>query len=294
MAAAIELAIIGGSGFYDMPGLGAIEEVRVETPYGPPSDVIRTGTLEGRRVAFLARHGKGHRLLPSELPQRANFWALKSLGVRSVLAVSAVGSLREELRPGDFVVPDQLIDRLRGDRPDTFFGDGVVGHVGMGSPMCDRLRSATLGAVASTGDPAWDGGTYVVIEGPSFGTRAESHLYRQWGASIVGMTALPEARLAREAEMCYAIVSAVTDYDSWREAEGDVTAETVFAVLAKNVARSQQIVRQLAATLDLSAICGCETTLDASMVTPPHAISAERRAQFGPILSRWLAARGDV
>ncbi len=274
-----------------MPGLSDVEELRIDTPYGAPSDTIRVGTLEARRVAFLARHGKGHRLLPSELPQRANFWALKSIGVRSVLAVSAVGSLREEIRPGDLVAPDQLIDRLRGDRPDTFFGDGVVAHVSMGQPVCARLRAAALEAIAETGDPGWDGGTYVVIEGPSFGTRAESHLYRQWEASIVGMTAMPEARLAREAELCYAIVSAVTDYDSWHDAEGDVTAETVFAVLAKNVVRSQTVVSQLAKTLDLSTACACETSLDSSMVTPAHAISAERRAQFGPILSRWLAAR---
>lgn len=293
MQSLVELAVVGGSGFYEMPGLSDVEELTIDTPYGATSDNIRVGTIEGRRVAFLARHGRGHRLLPSELPQQANFWALKSIGVKAVLAVSAVGSLREELRPGDLVVPDQLIDRLRGNRPETFFGGGVVAHIGMGSPFCDGLRKSCLDAITGTGDPGWDGGSYIVIEGPSFGTRAESLLYRQWGASIVGMTALPEARFAREAEVCYATIASVTDYDSWHESEGDVTAETVFAVLQANVARSQSVVRELARTLDLSTPCACNSALDAAMVTPPRSIPAERRVQLEPILARWFAARSS-
>ncbi|MEX1103118.1 MAG: S-methyl-5'-thioadenosine phosphorylase, partial [Dehalococcoidia bacterium] len=204
MRPAITLAVIGGSGFYEMPGLDDVEEIAVSTPFGEPSDVIRVGTLDGVGVAFLARHGRGHRLLPSELPQRANFWALKSLGVERVLAVSAVGSLREEFRPGDVVVPDQLVDRTRGARPQTFFGEGVVAHVAFADPFCPQLRPLVLGAAREAGATAHDGGTYVTIEGPAFGTRAESELYRSWGMDLVGMTALPEAKLAREAELCYA------------------------------------------------------------------------------------------
>ncbi|HEY4670099.1 MAG TPA: MTAP family purine nucleoside phosphorylase, partial [Tepidiformaceae bacterium] len=196
MALPVAFGVLGGSGFYEMPGLADVEEVSVATPFGQPSDTIRLGTIEGRRVAFLARHGRNHSLLPSELPQRANFWALKSIGVKRVLGVSAVGSLREDYRPGGMVVPDQLIDRTAGVRPATFFGDGVVAHVAMGDPFCERLRGQTITAARATEATAHDGGSYVVIEGPAFGTRAESEVYRGWGASIVGMTALPEAKLA--------------------------------------------------------------------------------------------------
>jgi 5'-methylthioadenosine phosphorylase len=294
IAAPIRLAVLGGSGFYDMPGLSDIEERVIDTPFGSPSDAIRVGTLEGERVAFLARHGRKHTHLPSELPQRANFWALKTLGVEAVFAISAVGSLREELRPKDLVVPSQLVDRLRGNRPETFFGDGVVGHIGFAEPFCESLRNAVLHAAHSASIPAVNGGTLVVIEGPSFGTKAESHLYRQWGADIVGMTTLPEARLAREAEICYASLSAVTDYDSWHESEEAVTANAVFAVLKQNVEASQAVVRGLAATVHNREACDCRTTLDSSMVTAPRDIPEGRKADLGPILERWLAARGDA
>ncbi len=294
VAAPIRLAVLGGSGFYDMPGLSDIEEHVIETPFGPPSDAIRVGTLEGERVAFLARHGRRHTLLPAELPQRANFWALKSLGVEAVFAVSAVGSLREELRPRDLVVPSQLVDRLRGNRPETFFGDGVVGHVFFAEPFCGSLRDAALAASATIGIPAVNGGTLVVIEGPAFGTRAESHLYRQWGADIVGMTTLPEARLAREAEICYSMLAAVTDYDAWHESEEAVTANAVFAVLKQNVEASQGVVRELARTIGGRAACPCRETLDSAMVTAPRDIPAARKLDLQPILGRWLAARGDA
>ncbi len=288
MRAAISLAVIGGSGFYDMPGLDDVEEVAISTPFGEPSDVVRTGTLEGVRVAFLARHGKGHRLLPSELPQRANFWALKSLGVERVLSVSAVGSLRDEFRPGEMVVPDQLVDRTRGIRPQTFFGDGVVAHIAFADPFCPQLGPLAWEAAGATGTVAHWGGTYVTIEGPAFGTRAESHLYRAWGMSVVGMTALPEAKLAREAELCYATLAAVTDYDTWHSEHAAVDAATVFRVLQRNVAVSREAVRHLVRTLPPIRDCGCGTALDAALVTPPGAIGPEARERLGPLLARRL------
>lgn len=286
MAQPIELAVVGGSGFYEMPGLSAIEEIDVTTPFGAPSDAIRVGTLEGVRVAFLARHGRHHTLLPSELPQRANFWALKSLGVSRVLAISAVGSLRDDYRPGDMVIPNQTIDRTRGDRPETFFGNGVVAHVAFAEPFCRRMREA-VGYAAGTAGTVRNGGSYVVIEGPAFGTRAESELYRSWGASIVGMTALPEAKLAREAELCYAVLAAVTDYDAWHDEHEAVDARNVFAVLQQNVTVSREAVRKLVGSLPQGG-CSCGTSLDAGLVTAPKAISADARKRLAPILERRL------
>ena len=290
MTQSIDLAVLGGSGFYEMPGLSAVEELCVETPFGAPSDAIRVGDLEGRRVAFLARHGRHHTLLPSELPQRANFWALKSLGVERVLAVSAVGSLREDFAPGDMVVPDQLIDRTRGARPATFFGDGLVAHVGFADPFCPELRQAIV-----AGDSArlHRSGTYVVIEGPAFGTRAESDIYRGWGASVVGMTALPEAKLAREAEICYAVLAAVTDYDAWHSEHDAVDAATVFTVLQRNVEASREAVRQLVKALPLPGACSCRHALDSALVTGPGQAPAETVARLQPILNRRMGARTE-
>lgn len=290
----IVLAVIGGSGFYEMPGLERVNEVRVDTPFGAPSDAVRIGTLEGQRVAFLARHGRGHRLLPSELPQQANFWALKSLGVRHILSVSAVGSLREDFHPSDLVVPDQLIDRTRGQRPATFFGAGAVAHIAFADPFCPSLRSLVLAAARDAGASVHDGGTYVVIEGPAFGTRAESFLYRSWDASVVGMTALPEAKLAREAEICYATLAAVTDYDCWHESEGEVTADAVFAVLRRNVEVSQQAVRRLIRALAVTpaSSCACRTALNTALVTEPTAIPQATRDRLAPILARRLEEAG--
>ncbi len=288
MRPTVDLAVLGGSGFYDMPGLLDVDEIAIDTPFGPPSDSIRVGTLEGRRVAFLARHGRHHSLLPSELPQRASFWALKSLGVARVLAVSAVGSLREDYRPRDFVVPDQLIDRTTSWRHPTFFGDGVVAHIGMGDPFCRALRRLAIDSGRASEAVTHDGGAYVVIEGPAFGTRAESELYRGWGASVVGMTALPEAKLAREAELCYAVIATVTDYDSWHASHESVDAATVFGVLRENVAHGQQAVRNLIGMLDSIGSCDCGTVLDAALVTAPAAISEEARQRLGPILARRL------
>lgn len=283
----IELAVVGGTGFYDMPGLTGVAELEFETPYGRPSDAIRVGELGGVRVAFLARHGRGHTFLPSELPQRANFWALKSLGVTRVLGVSAVGSLREECAPGDLVTPDQLIDRTRLDRPATFFGEGVVAHVGFADPFCPELAGAATAAGRAAGAVVHEGGSLVVIEGPAFGTRAESELYRSWGARLVGMTALPEAKLAREAELCYALLTAVTDYDAWHPGHDAVDAQTIFRVLRKNVEVSREAVRQLAAALP-ERTCNCGTSLDLGLVTAPEAIPPAARERLGPILRRRL------
>ena len=286
---AVDLAVLGGSGFYEMPGLTSVEEVAVETPFGAPSDAIRIGMLDGMRVAFLARHGRHHSILPGELPQRANFWALKSLGVKRVLGVSAVGSLREDYPPGDMAVPDQLIDRTRGSRPATFFGDGVVAHITFGEPFCPALRASVLAASAATGAATHDGGTYVVIDGPAFGTRAESELYRSWGASVVGMTALPEAQLAREAELCYAILAGVTDYDAWHDVHAAVDARSVFAVLQRNVALGHAVVRSLIRHLPSDDACECGTALDSALVTSARAIGDAALTRLRPILERRLS-----
>ena len=286
---AVDLAVLGGSGFYEMPGLTSVEEVAVETPFGAPSDAIRIGVLDGKRVAFLARHGRHLSILPGELPQRANFWALKSLGVRCVLGVSAVGSLREDFAPGDLAVPDQLIDRTRGSRPATFFGDGVVAHITFSEPFCPGLRASVLAAAAAAGATTHGGGTYVVIEGPAFGTRAESELYRSWGASVVGMTALPEAQLAREAELCYAILAGVTDYDAWHDVHAAVDARSVFAVLQRNVALGHAVVRSLIHHLPADDTCECRTALDSALVTSARAINDAAFTRLRPILERRMS-----
>lgn len=247
--------------------------------------------LEGRRVAFLSRHGTGHRLLPREIPQLANFWALKHLGVRRVAAVSAVGSLQAAYRPGDMVIPDQIIDRTRHERPETYFGDGVVCHVSLAEPFDAELRAMLASAVEEAGGVAHRDGSYVVIDGPAFGTRAESELYRSWGAAVVGMTALPEAKLAREAEMDYAMLTAVTDYDSWNTEAEAVEANAVFAVLAANVQRSQETIRALVRRLPEDGDGGGTTVLDSAMVTAPDAIADEAYERIGPILARWSGGK---
>lgn len=288
MTQPIPLAIIGGSGFYDMPGLSAVEEVTVDTPFGAPSDTFRIGLLDGVRVAFLSRHGRGHTLLPSELPQRANIWALKSLGVERILAVSAVGSLRQDYRPGHVVTPHQLIDRTTGFRPNTFFGNGVVAHISFAEPFCAPLRVAVRQAAEESAAHVHREGVYVVMEGPAFSTRAESELHREWRADLIGMTALPEAKLAREAEICYAMLAAVTDYDTWHDAHETVDAQMVFETLKQNVAASQSIVRKLAASLPARAACECARALDTALVTAPPSISNENRERLGPVLARRL------
>jgi len=284
----IALAVLGGTGFYEMEGMSDVEEHQIATPFGDPSDSIFVGTFEGRRVAFLARHGRGHRLLPGELPQRANFWALKTLGVRRVVGVSAVGSLRPYYEPGHMVIPDQLMDRTRHDRGETFFGNGIVAHVSFGEPFSAELRDMLIEATRRTGVAAHYEGTYVAIEGPAFGTRAESALHRQWGCTVVGMTALPEAKLAREAEMDYALLTAVTDYDTWDPTRTEVDAMTVLRVLTENIERARAVIRELVTSLPEDGSGGGNTALDAALLTDEAAISQETRERLWPILQRRL------
>lgn len=283
------VGFIGGSGLYDVDGMAARREVEISTPFGYPSDKIVLGELEGAKCAFLPRHGRGHRLSPSEIPARANIYALKSLGVERLVTVSAVGSLREELRPLDLVIPDQLIDRTR-ERPSTFFGNGVVAHVGLADPFCAGLRRAAMDAAAGESVAVHDGGVYVSIEGPQFSTRAESAMHRAWGASVVGMTALPEARLAREAELCYATLAFVTDYDVWREPDEDVTVEMVIQNLTRNAAAAQSIVRRIAGGLtNERRRCGCGNALETAIITSGDLIPADARRRLALFIDKYLA-----
>lgn len=245
----ISLAVIGGSGLYAMPGLTDVEEIAIDTPFGAPSDAIVVGTLSGRRVAFLPRHGRGHRFNPSEVPYRANIWALKSLGVKHIVSVSACGSLREHMQPRDIVVPDQLFDFTKGKRAGSFFDGGAVGHVSVGQPFAKALSAAVVQAVTDAGGAVHERGTFITIEGPRFSTKAESNAFRQWGCDIIGMTASPEAFLAREAEIDFAIMAHVTDYDVWHEEEGEVTVEMVIERLHANLALAQKAITNIVAVV---------------------------------------------
>jgi 5'-methylthioadenosine phosphorylase len=275
-----EIGIIGGSGLYAMPGLTNVHEERVSTPFGDPSDAFILGDLEGRKVAFLARHGRGHRILPSELNFRANIFGLKMLGIERILSVSAVGSLKEEHKPGDFVVPDQFIDRTF-HRVSTFFGDGIVGHVAFGDPVCATVAAAIYDACKSEGVEAKNKGTYVCMEGPQFSTRAESNLYRSWGADVIGMTNLQEAKLAREAEISYATLAMVTDYDCWREGHDDVTIEQVIAVMHQNSGNAQKVVKAAVRLMpaDLSA-SPAQTAAKFAIMTDKAAIPAATKTKL--------------
>jgi 5'-methylthioadenosine phosphorylase len=283
---AAQLAVIGGSGFYEMDGISDVQRLHVDTPFGSPSDAIVVGTLEGVRTAFLPRHGVGHRILPGELPQRANIWALASLGVEYIISVSAVGSLKEEIAPLHVVVPDQVIDRTRAARPSTFFGRGIVGHIAFDTPFCPVLSETLLAATSGSDVPAHAGGTLVVIEGPSFSTRAESELYRSWGAHVIGMTALPEAKLAREAGICYAMLACVTDYDTWHDGHGAVSVEMVVANLRRNVGNARRIVAGAARTLPQRRTCACGDALVSAIITPLELVPEETKRDLAPILAR--------
>ena len=282
-----EIGIIGGSGLYAMPGLTAVREERVETPFGDPSDAFVLGELEGRKVAFLARHGRGHRFLPSELNFRANIYAMKKLGVERIISVSAVGSLKEEHKPTDFLIPDQFIDRTT-RRISTFFGDGIVAHVAFGDPVCATVAKAIDEGCATTGVVGKAGGTYVSMEGPQFSTRAESNLYRSWGADVIGMTNLQEAKLAREAEICYATMAMVTDYDCWREGHDDVTVEQIVAVLHQNAANACKVVKAAVAAMPAERGCACATALKYAVLTDPSAISADTRKKLDLLIGKYF------
>lgn len=285
------IGIVGGSGLYAMDGLTDVEAVDVDTPFGKPSDSIVLGNLYRVPVAFLPRHGRGHRISPTDLPVRANIYALKKLGVERLISVSAVGSLKEDLRPLDMVVPDQLIDRTY-RRASTFFEGGVVGHIAFAHPFCPHLSGLLHDAAVAAGVTAHMGGTCIVMEGPAFSTVAESNMYRSWGADIIGMTALPEAKLAREAEMCYATLACVTDYDVWHSAEEQVTVELVVANLMKNVAASQEALRRLLPTITAERSCDCGTALRDAVITARDAIPAEARQKLHPIIGKYIEQGG--
>ncbi len=284
----IHFGVIGGSGLYAMEGLTVVEERRLETPFGEPSDAYVIGLLEGRKVAFLPRHGRGHRLLPTELNFRANLFGFKLLGVEQILSVSAVGSMKIGYRPTEIVVPDQFFDRTR-HRPDTFFGDGLVAHVSMARPVCPMLSRLMVEEGLAAGAVMHEGGTYLCMEGPQFSTRAESDIYRQWGVDVIGMTNLQEAKLAREAEICYATLAMVTDYDCWHEEEEAVSVDAVMAVLAQNAKMAQEIVRRAIARLPETPArtCACATALATALVTDPKVIPPSTLARLAPIVGKY-------
>ena len=282
-----EIGIIGGSGLYSMPGFTDVHEVHQHTPFGEPSDAYVLGTLEGRKVAFLARHGRGHRLLPSELNFRANIYGFKQLGVERIISLSAVGSLKEEHRPLDFILPDQFVDRTR-HRVDTFFGDGVVAHISFADPVCPELAQLVDAACKSAGVHGKRGGTYLCMEGPQFSTMAESNLYRSWGMDVIGMTNLQEAKLAREAEICYVTVAMVTDYDCWHPHHDSVTVEQIVAVLHKNAENAAKVVREAVKQMPQTRSCKCGSALAHAILTDRAAIPAPTRAKLQLILNKYL------
>ena len=281
------IGIIGGSGLYEMEGLTHLREERVPTPFGDPSDAYMLGRLEGRPVAFLARHGRGHRLLPSELNFRANIYGFKTLGVQWIISASAVGSMREAIRPADIVVPDQFFDRTKA-RASTFFGDGLVAHVSFADPVCPQLSDQLSRAGREAGATVHRGGTYLCIEGPQFSTRAESRIYRGWGVDVIGMTNLQEAKLSREAEICYATMALVTDYDVWHETEGDVSVEKVVAILHKNVATAKAIIRRVLPVIQGDRSCVCAHALKDAIITAPEAIAEAAKQRLWPLVGKYL------
>jgi 5'-methylthioadenosine phosphorylase len=283
----VQVGIIGGSGLYEMEGFRDAEEVAVETPFGDPSDRLVVGTLEGRRVAFLPRHGRGHRLLPSELPFQANVFALKTLGVEWILSVSAVGSLKEAYAPLHMVLPDQFVDRTT-QRRSTFFGRGLVAHVAFAHPFCAPLSRVMAEACAERGATHHVGGTYVCIEGPHFSTRAESELYRSWGMDVIGMTNLQEAKLAREAEICYSTLAMVTDYDCWHPEHDSVTVDQVIANLGKNAATAKAVLRAAVRRLPIPRQCECASALAHALLTPPDLVPDVLKRELAPIVGRYL------
>lgn len=273
------LGVIGGSGLYEMPGLTNVERVKVDTPFGSPSDDLVVGELHGVRTVFLPRHGVGHRYMPSEIPFLANIWALKKVGVTRILSISAVGSMREDIQPGHLVLVDQFMDRTR-QRRSTFFGEGVVGHVSMADPVCGVLHDVAVEAAAAAGATAHPRGTYVCIEGPQFSTKAESRVFRNEGADVIGMTNMPEAKLAREAEICYATMALATDYDCWHQSEEPVTVDAVVAVLKANVAMAQKVIAETVKRLPSARTCSCVHAAKDAVMSDPRRMPAHRREQL--------------
>lgn len=281
------IGIIGGSGLYQMDGLEGVREIEVKTPFGKPSDKLVRGRLGKVEMVFLPRHGRGHRWLPTEVNFRANIFALKKLGVQRIISVSAVGSLREEIAPGHLVIPDQFIDRTT-QRPSTFFGRGVVAHVSLADPFCRDLATILADAAGAEGAKVHVGGTYLCMEGPQFSTRAESHLYRSWGAHVIGMTNLQEAKLAREAEICFGTLALATDYDCWNESAGDVEIDHVLAVLQQNVRLAQKTIRAAVTLLAEQRACACASALKDAIITDRARIPKKVRAELEPIIGKYL------
>jgi len=282
-----KIAIIGGSGLYDIEGMTDIAEVNLDTPFGRPSDAIITGKLEGASLAFLPRHGKGHRISPGEIPVRANIYALKSLGVESIISVNAVGSFRSEIKPGDLLIPDQIIDRTKG-RVSTFFTDGIVAHVQFAQPFCPALSQIVHQAARQVMDNVHFRGTYLAMEGPAFSTKAESQLHRSWGADIIGMTAIPEAKLAREAEICYAAITGVTDYDSWREESEPLLIWDIIRILRQNIDNIKKIIRHTVTRIPQQSDCSCRQALKAALVTPGDLIPDAQKEKLNLLIGKYL------
>ncbi len=281
------IAIIGGSGLYHMNGLQDATEHNIDTPFGKPSAPIVIGTLEGMRVAFLARHGIGHHITPTEVPYRANIYALKLLGAERVISISACGSLREDYAPGDIVIPDNIYDNTK-DRARSFFGDGLVAHIGVADPFCDELSNSLEAAVRATNANTHRGGSFITIEGPRFSTKAESNTFRAWGMSIIGMTASPEAFLAREAELCYATMAHVTDYDVWHQSEEPVTVEMVIQTLNKNTQKAREAIRNLVRGLKTERACKCGEALASALISDAKVIPAETRQKLDLLVGKYL------
>ncbi|MFC2006055.1 S-methyl-5'-thioadenosine phosphorylase [Chloroflexota bacterium] len=286
-----KIGVIGGTGLYDIEGLTDIEEVDITTPFGKPSDTIVGGRRGGVGIAFLPRHGKGHRISPNELPTRANIYALKSLGVEHIIAICSAGSFKKEIEPGHLLVPDQLIDRTR-SRINTFFTDGIVAHIAFAEPFCPALSQVLYESAKDAGANVHPKGTFVIMEGPAFSTRAESRLYRSWGADIIGMTALPEAKLAREAEICYAVIGCVTDYDSWWERGGAVTVDVILDTLHKNVDTAKKIIKLAVSRISDKSDCGCATALEGAIVTAQNMIPLEQKKKLDLLIGKYIT-KGD-
>lgn len=282
------IAVIGGTGVYDVEALQDVQEVRVSTPFGDPSDAIIIGTLNGVRVAFLPRHGRGHRILPTEVNSRANIYALKTLGVQRIISVSACGSLRQDIAPRHVVIPDQIFDHTRARGPYTFFGRGLVAHIGFAEPFCPHLSALLAEAVEQAGGTVHRGGTFITIEGPRFSTKGESNIYRQWGCDIIGMTAVPEAQLAREAEMCYATMAHVTDYDVWHETEETVTVAMIIENLRANTALVKKAIATVLPLIPAERPCECGSTLSAAIVTQRDLIPPEVKEELKPIIGKYV------
>jgi 5'-methylthioadenosine phosphorylase len=282
-----KIGVIGGTGLYQIEGLTGIQEVNIDTPFGPPSDTITIGRLGRAGIAFLPRHGKGHRISPTEIPARANIYALKSLGVEHIISVNTVGSFKKEIKPGDLVIPDQIIDRTR-NRVNTFFGEGIVVHIPFADPFCPVLSQILYQAAKEAGASVHFKGTYVAMEGPAFSTRAESKLYRSWGADIIGMTALPEAKLAREAEICYASVACVTDYDSWQEEARLFTVDDILDIMRKNSDTARKIIKLAVAQIPEKRDCGCPAALKNAIITDLKLIPAKQRKKLGLLIGKYI------